>query len=91
MGIGGFQPLARGVVTPRDDHHIILFVTADKHDCMEPYADPLLGSALEWDGPTDRFAERRMVDASQTDDEIHLFFAGVRQTPSFRRCSIWRA
>lgn len=31
-GDSGYQALARGVVTPKDDNKIILFVTFDKPD-----------------------------------------------------------
>src|SRR5262249_49361498 len=40
-GYASFQPLARGVATPRDDNKIILFVTHDKQTTAEPYQDEL--------------------------------------------------
>lgn len=73
----GVQALQRGVVTPRDDKKIILFVTQDKPRSATPYHDHLSGNLLEWDGPNDHFAEQRMLDTDQTGDEIHLFY---RQT-----------
>src|SRR5256885_14148972 len=73
-GYDGIEGLARGVVTPRDDNKIILFVTEEKQSDLEPYDDKLVGSTLHWEGPTDYFAEKRMVDANRTDDEIHLFY-----------------
>lgn len=73
-GYAGFQALARGVVTPRDDNKIILFVTHEKQSGNEQYDDVLSGMKLEWEGPTDHFAEDRMLDTSTSNEEIHLFY-----------------
>ena len=56
-GYAGVQALQRGVVTPRDDNKIILFVTEDKSPSATQYNDRLFGSRLEWEGPNDHFAE----------------------------------
>lgn len=73
-GYSGYQALARGVVTPKDDNKIILFVTFDKPEYIEQYKDELKGGILQWEGPTDHFAENRMVNSRQTGDEIHVFY-----------------
>jgi hypothetical protein len=73
-GYAGTQALARGVVTPRDDNKIILFVTRDKQSDHEQYEDELSGDTLHWEGPTDHFAEDRMLAASRAGEEIHLFY-----------------
>lgn len=70
----GIEPLARGVVTPRDDSKIILFVTREKQDGYEQYRDALIGDMLEWEGPTDHFAEDRIINAEQLGEAIHLFY-----------------
>jgi hypothetical protein len=72
-GYASFHAIARGVVTPRDDNKIILFVTEEKQSSAEQYADRLSGGKLEWEGPTDHFAENRMLNAASSGDEIHLF------------------
>ncbi|MBS0412770.1 MAG: hypothetical protein JSR68_00190 [Proteobacteria bacterium] len=72
-GYASFHAIARGVVTPRDDNKIILFVTEEKQSSAEQYADRLSEGALEWEGPTDHFAEQRMLHAEANGDEIHLF------------------
>ncbi len=61
------------MVTPRDDNKIVLFVTEEKQSSAEQYADRLSGVKLDWEGPTDHFAEDRMLNATSTGDEIHLF------------------
>lgn len=73
-GYTGYQALARGMVTPRDDNKIILFVTKDKPQWLEQYKDDLAGNVLYWEGPSDHFAEARMVAASEEGDEIHVFY-----------------
>ena len=73
-GSAGLQALARGVLTPRADTKIILFVTRDKQSDAEQYEDELAGDLLRWDGPTDHFAEDRMLNAAKSGDEIHLFY-----------------
>ncbi|WP_460597893.1 hypothetical protein, partial [Geomonas sp. Red276] len=72
-GYAGYQALARGVVTPKDNNKIILFVTEEKQGFQEQYRDRLTGNRLEWEGPTDHFAEGRMVHAARNGDEIHVF------------------
>lgn len=62
-----------GVVTPRNDNKIVLFVTEEKQSSAEHYADCLSGNTLEWEGPTDHFAEDRMLNAEAHGEEIHLF------------------
>jgi putative restriction endonuclease len=73
-GYAGYQALARGVVTPQNDDKIILFVTHEKQESFEQYQDELKGNDLTWEGPTDHFAEERMINAKQNGDEIHLFY-----------------
>jgi Domain of unknown function (DUF3427) len=72
-GYSSFHAIARGVVTPKNDNKIILFVTEDKQQTAEQYADRLLNDCLEWEGPNDHFAEQRILSAEFSGDEIHLF------------------
>ena len=73
-GYSSFHAIARGVVTPRYDNKLILFVTEEKQSSAEQYADQLTGNTLEWEGPTDHFAEERILRARTTGEEIHLFY-----------------
>ena len=75
-GYSGYQALARGVVTPRNINKIILFVTKDKQGPQEQYADKLAGNILHWEGPTDHFAEERIIEAEKSGDEVHVFYRG---------------
>ncbi len=73
-GYAGMEALARGVVTPRGDRKIILFVTGEKQQGYEQYEDKLVGHTLHWEGPTDHFAEDRILAANRVGEEIHLFY-----------------
>lgn len=73
-GYSSFHALARGVVTPKEDNKIVLFVTEQKQDSAAQYVDKLSGNILDWEGPTDHFAEERMVASQSSGEEIHLFY-----------------
>src|SRR5438309_9596676 len=72
-GYAGIEALQRGVVTPRGDNKIILFVTENKNPDATQYRDRLVDDTLEWEGPNDHFAEDRIINAETTNDQIHLF------------------
>lgn len=69
-----YQAIARGVVTPAGHASIILFVTREKQDSAQKYEDRLEGNRLYWEGPTDHFAEERILNVHNSGDEIHLFY-----------------
>jgi putative restriction endonuclease len=73
-GYSSFQALSRGVVTPKGDNKIILFITEEKQRSAEQYADRLNGDLLLWEGPSDHFAEDRMVRSKTSGEEIHVFY-----------------
>lgn len=73
-GYKGHQALDRGVVTSSGQPYIVLFITRDKQRGYEPYENRIEGGRLYWEGPTDHFAEERMIDADRTGDQIHVFF-----------------
>ena len=86
-GYASFHAIARGVVTPRDDNKIILFVTEEKQASAEQYEDMLSGNVLEWEGPRDHFAEDRMANANYSGEEIHLFHRALHHT-DFTYCGL---
>lgn len=79
-GYSGFQAIARGVITPKNDNKIVLFVTEEKQSSAEQYANFLTGKILEWEGPTDHFAEERLVNTATSGEEIHLFHRSRHHT-----------
>ncbi len=79
-GYAAFQALARGVVTPKGDSKIILFVTVEKQGSLEQYLDKIVDEYLHWEGPNDHFSESRMVNARSNGEEIHLFYRAIHHT-----------
>jgi hypothetical protein len=73
-GYSSYHAIARGVVTPQHDNKIIRFVTEEKQDSLEQYADRLVGDTLHWGGPNDHFAEDCLLHAATSGEEIHLFY-----------------
>lgn len=72
-GYRAYQAIARGVVTPAHGGVIVLFVTEEKQQDMHQYADRLDGRTLYWEGPTDHFAEDRILAAHVGQDAVHVF------------------
>ena len=75
-GYADYHALARGVVTPRGQNVIILFMTEDKERWAKGAqytGDSTFGSYVIYDGPEDHFAEERMIHHETTGDQIHLF------------------
>jgi putative restriction endonuclease len=56
-------------------------VTGEKQEHLEQYDDKLVEETLYWEGPTDHFAESRLVNASNLGDEIHLFYRERHHSP----------
>jgi Domain of unknown function (DUF3427) len=79
-GYSSFHAISRGVVTPKGDNKIILFVTEEKQRSAEQYVDRLEGDLLRWEGPNDHFAESRMVKSKTTREEIHVFHRARHHT-----------
>lgn len=73
--------LMRGVVTPKHDNKIILFVTERQAADRTQYRDMLSGETLHWEGPRDHFAEGRMLAAPANGDEIHVFYRVEQRDP----------
>lgn len=73
-GYRSYYAIARGVVTPKYDNKIVLFVTEVKQASATKYVDRLVADSLDWEGPNDHYAEERMCDAKKGGDEIHLLY-----------------
>lgn len=76
-----FHAIARGVCTPADDKKVILFVTEEKQESSTQYADRLMGGKLEWEGEAGHFNDRRIAEAADAGDEIHIFYRERHHKP----------
>lgn len=73
-GFSSYQALAKGIVAPRNDNKIILFVTSRKPEDVPGDRADLKAGRLRWEGPRDHLEEDRLIHASETGDEIHIFY-----------------
>ena len=80
-GLAGFQAIGRGVFTPKSSEQIFLFVTRERLGWMTPYNNFLDGDLLFWDGEKGHGSDERIVSASRSGEEIHLFYRDHRLTP----------
>ena len=80
-GYKGYQALSRGAVTPSGTHFIILFITGEKQSSLPQYRDELHEDKLVIEGETNHVADRRIVNAAASGDEIHLFYRAKHHEP----------
>ena len=80
-GYQSFHPLSKGVVTPAGTNIIIFFVTKEKQAVLTQYNDYIDGDMLFWEGEKKHSTDKRVVDARNNNDEIHLFYREVHHTP----------
>jgi putative restriction endonuclease len=73
-GYRGYEAISRGAVTPAGTRFIILFITRVKQLCHPQYEDVYDGRVLRIEGETNHAADRRLVEAGVSGDEIHLFY-----------------
>jgi putative restriction endonuclease len=80
-GYASFHAIGRGVFTPAGQNIIVLFVTEDKQDSATQYADRLEGETLYWEGEDKHGNDRRIADADNAGDEIHVFYRERHHMP----------
>jgi putative restriction endonuclease len=80
-GYQNFHAISKGVVTPVDTKYIIFFVTKEKQESLTQYNDYIDGNILFWEGEEKHSSDRRIIEAGQNGDEIHLFYRDIHHTP----------
>lgn len=80
-GYQSAQAIKRGVITPKGTNHIVFFVTKDKEKGATQYNDFIDGDLLFWEGEEKHGSDKRIVEANQNSDEIHLFYRDTHHTP----------
>lgn len=75
-----FHAIAKGVVTPRHSHTIVLFVTRIKQSGATLYDDYVLDDRLYWDGEAGHGTDSRILNAVSNGDDIHLFYREVHHS-----------
>lgn len=80
-GYAGYNAIAKGIVTPRHSHYIVLFITKEKQEFLTQYLDDFSDGVLEMEGETSHAADMRLVNAERNGDEIHLFYRKRHHSP----------
>ncbi len=80
-GYQSFHAISKGVVTPTNTKYIILFVTKDKQQALTQYNDYIDGNMLFWEGEEKHSSDKRVIEASKVQDEIHLFYRETHHSP----------
>jgi putative restriction endonuclease len=70
-GYQTFHAISRGVVTPRGQKLIVLFVTKEKQETLTQYEDHIDLDILFWEGEKEHRSDARIVSRK---DLIHVFF-----------------
>lgn len=75
-GYKSYQAISRGIVTPKNQNIIILFVTKEKQDCLTQYIDDFdeANQILTMEGEAKHTNDNRIIDSYKEDDEIYLFY-----------------
>lgn len=79
-GYRSFQALGRGVVTPKGEKVIILFITKDKQEALEQYEDSFDGHVLQMEGETNHANDVRLSN-SLGQDHVYLFYRERHHMP----------
>jgi 5-methylcytosine-specific restriction protein A len=80
-GYKGYAALARGIVTPRGDSCVILFITRHKQESLTQYTDQLENAVLDIEGESNHAADDRIIGAADRGDQIHLFYRDRHHAP----------
>lgn len=80
-GYQSFQAISKGVVIPSETNYIIIFVTKSKQIALRQYNDFIDGNLLFWEGEDKHGSDKRIINAKNRKDEIHLFYRETHHTP----------
>lgn len=80
-GYEGFQAIAKGVITPKGQNLIILFVTRFKQRSLTQYVDYIEDGLLHWEGEDGHGNDQRVVQARERGTTIHLFYRELHHRP----------
>lgn len=77
-GYEAYNAISRGVVTPRGERNIILFVTREKQEHLTQYEDHIEQDILFWEGEEKHGSDQRITTRRDT---IHIFFRERHHSP----------
>lgn len=68
------QAISRGIITPKDAPYIVLFVTNIKQTGYVQYSNEIRDELLYTEGETNHISDKRIIESSEKQIEIHLFY-----------------
>lgn len=77
-GYGAYNAISRGVVTPKGERNVILFITREKQEDLTQYEDHIEQDILFWEGEEKHGSDQRIVSRRDT---IHIFFRERHHSP----------
>lgn len=80
-GYASHKAIERGVVTPKGEKVVVLFVTRVKQQTLPQYHDFVSGDLLFWEGEKGHGSDDRIARAEAAGDAVHLFYREVHHTP----------
>ena len=75
-GYKSYQAISRGIVTPKNQNIIVLFVTKEKQDCLIQYIDDFdeENQILTMEGEDKHTNDKRIINSYKKDEEVYLFY-----------------
>jgi 5-methylcytosine-specific restriction protein A len=81
-GYKGRQAISRGIITPADEHKIILFVTNIKQKSDTQYNNYFIEEGiLHMEGESNHSNDQRLINSELNNDSIYLFYRNIHHTP----------
>ncbi|MDU1032745.1 hypothetical protein [Clostridium sp.] len=82
-GYSGYQAISKGIVTPRNENKIILFITKYNQKCLENYNNNFdnVKNILYMDGEKNHLSDNRLKNSGKKRDEIYLFYREIHHLP----------
>jgi 5-methylcytosine-specific restriction enzyme A len=80
-GYKDWHALGRGVVTPKDQQCLVLFVTKENQESLTAYSNYFENDLLHCEGETSRQNDGRIIGAKSAGEKIYLFFRNKDHMP----------
>lgn len=77
-GYEAYNAISKGVVTPKGEKNIILFITKEKQQHLVQYEDHIEQDILFWEGEEKHGSDQRIIEKR---DSIHVFFREKHHKP----------
>jgi hypothetical protein len=77
-GYESYNAIAKGVITPKGERSIILFITKEKQEHLTQYDDHIEQDVLFWEGEKKHGSDHRI---SERRDTVHVFFRDRHHSP----------